>query len=38
MTRSDIWLTPDPQHKWSRRSQINTCVSLTVMQCYMDEL
>ena len=37
ITRSDSWLTPDPQHK-CRVSNLYACMSLVVMLCNMDEL
>ena len=37
MTLGDIWLTPDPQHKW-KVSILFICMSLVAMLCNMDEL
>ena len=37
MARGDIWLTPDPQHKW-KVSSLYICMSFVVMLCNMDEL
>ena len=37
MTRGDIWLTPDPQHKWKVSSSY-IGLSLVDMLCNMDKL